>query len=160
MRPYALVYFYGRRLRVHGVQEFLAGLGVAVAVALVFAVTVAASSLTSSAASVVHTVGGPADLQVHALGPEGFSEHVLSRVKRLPGVERAAQVLEQTAIVIGPHGRRVTVTIAGADVDLALMDGLNQSLPTSVLSEHGSASAGQASNNSGSATWVLESPPN
>lgn len=135
MRPYALVYFYGRRLRVHGMQELLAGLGVAVAVALVFAVTVAASSLTSSAASVVHAVGGPADLQVHTLGPEGFSEHVLQQVKRLPGVKRAAPLLEQTATVTAPHGRRLTLAIAGADVNLAVMDGLNRTLPTSVLSE-------------------------
>ena len=32
----ALIYLYGRRLRVHATQEILAGVGVAVAVALVF----------------------------------------------------------------------------------------------------------------------------
>jgi putative ABC transport system permease protein len=147
MRPYALLYFYRRRLRVHGVQELFAGLGVAVAVALVFAVTVAASSLTSSAASVVHTVAGPADLQVHTRGPEGFSEQLLSRVERLPGVEQAAQLLEQTATIIGPHGQRVTVTIAGADGALAFMDGLAHTLPGAVLSAGGiglsEASAGE-----------------
>ena len=35
-----LVYLYRRRLRAHGAQELLAGFGVAVAVALLFAVTV------------------------------------------------------------------------------------------------------------------------
>ncbi len=134
MRPYALLYFYGRRLRVHGVQELLAGLGVAVAVALVFAVTVAASSLTGSAAGVVHTVAGPADLQLHARGQEGFDEHLLAQVEHLPGVEQAAQLLEQTATVIGSPGHRVTVTIAGAGGSLALMDGLAHTLPGSVLS--------------------------
>ncbi len=137
MRPYALAYFYGRRLRVHGIQELLAGLGVAVAVALVFAVTVAASSLTSSAASVVHVVTGPADLQLHARGPEGLDENLLSQVERLPDVERAAQLLEQTATIIGTHGRRVTVTIAGAGANLALMDGLAHTLPGGVLSAGG-----------------------
>jgi putative ABC transport system permease protein len=134
MRPYALLYFYGRRLRVHGVQELLAGLGVAVAVALVFAVTVTASSITSSAEHVVETVAGPADLQLRARGPEGLSEHLLSRVQRLAHVERAAPLFEQTATIIGPTGRRAIVTVAGAGVRLAMMDGLNRTLPTGVLS--------------------------
>ena len=137
MRPYALLYFYGRRLRVHGVQELLAGLGVAVAVALVFAVTVAAGSLTGSTVGVVHTVAGPADLQLHARGPEGFDERLLAQVERLPGVEQAAQLLEQTATVIGSPGHRVTVTIAGAGGGLALMDGLAHTLPGGVLSAGG-----------------------
>jgi putative ABC transport system permease protein len=137
MRPHALLYFYGRRLRVHGVQELLAGLGVAVAVALVFAVTVGASSLTGSATNVVHVVAGPADLQLHALGQEGFDEHLLARVERLPGVAQAAELLEQTATIIGPHGHRITVTVAGAGGGLALMDGLAHTLPGGVLSAGG-----------------------
>ncbi len=137
MRPYALVYFYGRRLRVHGMQELFAGLGVAVAVALVFAVTVAASSLTNSASNVVQAVIGPANLQVHARGPEGFSDHLLHRVERLTGVRQAAQLLEQPATIIGPHGHRVTVTIAGAGARLAVMDGLVRTLPTGILSTEG-----------------------
>jgi putative ABC transport system permease protein len=137
MRPYALVYFYGRRLRVHGMQELFAGLGVAVAVALVFAVTVAASSLTNSAANVVHAVTGPANLQVHALGPQGFDDHLLHQVERLTGVRQAAQLLEQPATIIGPHGHRVTVTIAGAGVRLAVMDGLIRTLPAGILSAEG-----------------------
>lgn len=147
MRPYALLYFYGRRLRVHGVQELFAGLGVAVAVALVFAVTVAASSLTNSAADVVRTVAGPADLQVHTRGPEGFDEHLLARVEHLPGVKQAAQLLEESATIVGPSGRRATVTIAGATSGLAFMDGLAHTLPGGVLSAGGiglSAASGQA----------------
>jgi putative ABC transport system permease protein len=133
MRPYALLYFYGRRLRVHGVQELLAGLGVAVGVALVFAVTVGASSLTGSAASVVRVVAGPADLQLHARGPEGFSERLLAQVQNLRGVKQAAQLLEQTATIVGSRGQRVTVTIAGAGGGLAHMDGLARTLPGGVL---------------------------
>ena len=45
MRPYALAYLYRRRLRVHAMQELLAGIGIAIAVALVFASTVAQSSI-------------------------------------------------------------------------------------------------------------------
>lgn len=134
MRPYALVFFYSRRLRVHGGQELFAGLGVAIAVALVFAVLAAAGSITNSAENVVRTVIGPADLQLHARGPEGFSEHLLTDVERLPHVQRAAPLLEQSATIIGPGGRRAIVTVAGAGVRLALMDGLNRTLPAGVVS--------------------------
>jgi putative ABC transport system permease protein len=137
MRPHALFYLYSRRLRIHGIQELLAGLGVAVGVALVFAVTVAASSLSGSSAGVVHTVVGPADLQLHARGPEGFSQRLLGDVEHLPGVEQAAVLLEQTGTLVGSHGHRVTVTVAGADASLATMDGLAHTLPGSVLSAGG-----------------------
>ncbi len=137
MRLRTLVFFYGKRLRLHGVQEFLAGLGVAAAVALVFAVTVAASSLTSSAANVIHTVAGPANLQLHARGPEGFNERLLGRVEHLPGVVRAAQLLEQTATLTTASGQRAIVTVAGAGGSLALMDGLAHTLPGEVLSAQG-----------------------
>ncbi len=53
-------------------------LGVAVAVALVFAVTVAASSLTNSAADVVRTVAGPADLQESILAVPKGSTNIYS----------------------------------------------------------------------------------
>jgi putative ABC transport system permease protein len=159
MRPYALLYFYGRRLRVHGVQELLAGLGVAVAVALVFAVTVAASSLTNSAANVVQAVGGPADLQVHARGPEGFSDRLLSQVEHLAGVRQAAQLLEQTATIRGPAGRRATVTIAGANAGLAVMDGLAHTLPGGVLSAEGVSLSKASAGHLGIAELDTRNPP-
>ena len=66
LRPYALIYLYRRRLRVHGVQELLAGLGVAIAVALAFAAMIANGSVAGSAEEVVHAVIGPAQLQLRA----------------------------------------------------------------------------------------------
>jgi putative ABC transport system permease protein len=145
MRTRALVYFYSRRLRVHAMQELLAGVGVAIAVALVFAVTVANSSVTSSANNVVHAVIGPANLQLRARGPNGFDEHLIAQVERLPGVEHAGLFLEQAATIVGPGGRRVAVTVAGASVRLALMDGLSHTLPGGVLSEGISLSKATAS---------------
>jgi len=137
MKTRDLFYFYGKRLRIHAVQELLAGVGVAIAVALVFAVTVANNSITSSASDVVHTVIGPADLQLHARGPNGFDEHLLARVEHLPGVEQAAPLLEQTATVVRPDGRRATVNVAGTDIGLALLDGLAHTLPIGALSPGG-----------------------
>lgn len=137
MRTRALVYFYSSRLRVHAMQELLAGIGVAIAVALVFAVTVANSSVTNSASDVVHTVIGPADLQLHARGPNGFDEHLLTRVEGLPGVAQAASLLEQTATVLAPNGRQETVDVAGTNLGLALLDGLAHTLPIGALSPGG-----------------------
>src|ERR1700722_986687 len=106
MRPYALGYLYRRRLRVHRVQELLAGAGIAVAVALVVSTLIAEGSIAGSTSKVVHTVVGPAQLQLRARSSEGFDERLLARVEKLPGVAQAAPLLEQTASVLGPGGRR------------------------------------------------------
>ena len=142
MRPSALIYFYRRRLRAHAVPELLAGLGVAIAVALVLASTIASSSIAGSAGEVVHAVIGPASLQLSARGSEGFAEGLLARVERLPGVRQAAPLLEQTATIrVAKHGagsgRSVTVDLAGADTSLVTMDGLAHTLPIATLSPGG-----------------------
>jgi putative ABC transport system permease protein len=138
MRFDALVYFYRRRLRVHAVQELLAGLGVAIAVALVLASTIASASIAGSAAEVVHTVVGPATLQLRSRGTGGFEEGLLSRVERLPGIKQAGPLLEQTATIRTPNGKRhVTVNLAGADTGLVVLDGLAHTLPIATLSPGG-----------------------
>jgi putative ABC transport system permease protein len=137
MGPYALAYLYRNRLRVHAAQELLAGLGVAVAVALISATLIANGSIAGSAGEVVHTVIGPANLQVRARGPEGFSESLLGRVEHLPAVRQAAPLLEATATLVGPSGRRVSVYLAGADLGLATLDGLAHTIPRESLSGNG-----------------------
>ena len=81
----------------HAAQECFAAIGIAVAVALVFATIVAESSIAGSSAEVVRAVTGPATLQLRARGGQGFEEAMLGRVERLPGVKLAAPLLEQTA---------------------------------------------------------------
>jgi putative ABC transport system permease protein len=135
--PYALMWFYRRRLRVHGVQELLAGLGVAIAVALVLATLVAAGSVSGSARQVVNTVIGPASLQLHARGAQGMPEHLLSSVEALPAVAHAAPLLEQPASLSGPRGGRVSIDLAGADASLVLLDGLGHTLPRQTLQAGG-----------------------
>jgi putative ABC transport system permease protein len=137
MGPRMLVYLYRRRLRAHLAQELLAGLGVAIAVALLFAVTVADGSIAGSAGEVVHAVIGPANLQLRARGSGGFDEAVLARVEALPGVGQAAALLEQSASVRGPDGRRATVQIAGAELSLGLLDGLAHTIPLAAFSSNG-----------------------
>jgi putative ABC transport system permease protein len=137
MGPRALAYLYLNRLRVHAAQELLAGLGVAVAVALVSATLIASESIEGSAGEVVHAVIGPANLQVRARGPEGISESLVPEIEHLPGVRQAAPLLEATATLVGPDGRRVAVYLAGADVGLATLDGLAHTLPRQALDARG-----------------------
>jgi putative ABC transport system permease protein len=137
MGPHALLYLYLNRLRAHAAQELLAGLGIAVAVALVSATLIASASIAGSADEVVHAVIGPANLQVRARGPEGVSESLVSEVEHIPGVRQAAPILEATATLLGPGGRDVAVYLAGANVDLATLDGLAHTLPRQALAAGG-----------------------
>jgi putative ABC transport system permease protein len=133
LRPYTLVYLYRRRLRVNAAQELFAGIGIAIAVALVFAATVAESSIAGASAEVVHTVAGPANLQLRARTGQGFDERLLERVERLPGVKQAAPLLEQAATVRAANGRHTTIDLAGTDASLAVLDGLGETLPLAAL---------------------------
>jgi putative ABC transport system permease protein len=137
MRPYALLYLYRRRLRVHAVQELLAGVGIAIAVALVLAALVAEGSIAGSSREAVHVVLGPTNLQLRARDGDGFDQLALGRVESLAGVKQAAALLERTATLVGPHGRRATVSLAGAEVSLAVLDGLAHTLPIGALSRGG-----------------------
>ncbi len=137
LRPYALVFLYRRRLRVHLVQELLAGVGVAIAVALVFAAMVANASVAGSAREVIDAVVGPANLQLHARDTDGLDERLLARVERLAGVEQAVPLLEQSATIVGPTGRRASVDLAGATASLGQLDGLPRTLPIAAFSPGG-----------------------
>jgi putative ABC transport system permease protein len=96
------------------VQEGLAILGIAVGVALLFASQVASTSLTHSVAQLTRQIVGSTQLQLQARGPAGMDEGLLEEVRRVPGVQLAFPVLEQTANVIGPGGRE-SVDLIGTD---------------------------------------------
>src|ERR1700685_4498378 len=111
MRLSGLIYLYGRRLRTRPVQELLAGIGIAIGVALVFAVQVANSSITASSSAIVRGIAGTASLQLRARDMDGFDERVLKRVEHLPGVQQAAPILDENAALVGPGGPRVAVAL-------------------------------------------------
>jgi putative ABC transport system permease protein len=123
VRPSGLLYFYGRRLRTRPVQELLAGLGIAIGVALVFAVQVANSSITDASSAIVRGIAGSASLQLRSRDANGFDEHLLARVQRLHGVSQAAPVLDQNASLVGPSGRRVAIDLASAAPSLLALNG-------------------------------------
>lgn len=129
MRLSSILYFYGRRLRTHPVQEVLAGFGIAIGVALVFAVQVANSSITNGSRQVVKSIVGSANLQLRARSTAGLNERLADRVRALPGVQQAAPVLDLNATVQGPHGRTVAVQLVSANLTLSMLDGLAHSIP-------------------------------
>ncbi len=133
LRVGALTYFYRRRLRAHATQELLAGVGVAVAVALVLAAGVAQSSITGATRQVVRAVIGSANLELRARGPSGFAESRLGQVEHLPGVAQAAPLLERSIRILGPGGVSASVYVAGTDVSLGVLNGLGHSLPLNTL---------------------------
>jgi putative ABC transport system permease protein len=133
LSPRTLAYFYRRRLRAHGMQELLAAIGVAAAVALVLAAGVAQSSIAGSSRKVVRAVIGPASLQLRARGTEGFPEAKLKQVEALQGVAQAAPVLERSIRMVGPGGREAAVYLAGTDLSLAVLNGLARTLPVDAL---------------------------
>jgi putative ABC transport system permease protein len=118
-----LLYFYSRRLRTRPVQELLAGVGIAIGVALVFAVQIANSSITDASSEIVHGIAGTASLQLRSRDANGFDEHLLERVKRLPGVALAAPILDQNASLIGDNRRRVAIDLASAAPSLLALGG-------------------------------------
>jgi putative ABC transport system permease protein len=134
LRPVTLIYFYRRRLRAHGAQEALAGVGIAVAVALVLAAGVTQGSIAASTRAVLRTVIGPANLQVRARGSDGFPEALVADVEAIPGVRRAAPLLERSVQVTAENGRSTTVYLAGADSSLGVLNGLGRTLPLEALS--------------------------
>lgn len=152
LRPYALLYLYRRRLRIHGVQELLAGLGVASGVALVFAAMIANGSIAGSAAEVVHAVAGPASLQLRARNSDGLDQSLLKRVRHIDGVTQVAPLLEQTATITGPHGRRATINMAGTNLSFGLLNGLAHTLPIATFSPGAVALTRTASNELGART--------
>lgn len=117
-----LLYFYRRRLRVHAMQEVLAGFGIAAGVALVFSVQIANSSMTGSAKEILRGITGEATLQLVARDPNGFTERALARVHGLPGVAHASAVLEQRA-TLSYGGRRAGVDFVGVDPSLPSLGG-------------------------------------
>jgi putative ABC transport system permease protein len=120
VRISALVNMYVWRIRRYGMQELLAGTGIAIGVALMLAVLVASTSITSSAGQTLHSIIGSARLQLVARSPAGFDEDLAERVGRLPGVKVAAPLLRENAMILGPKGRQSIQLVGLAPSQVAL----------------------------------------
>ncbi len=113
---------YWVRLRDRWLQELLAVAGIAVGVALLFASQVANTSLSGPVQQLTRGIVGNSQLQVVARGPDGLPEQAFDEIARLPGVRRAAPILQAQANLVGPHGRQ-SVTLFGADPRIVRLRG-------------------------------------
>jgi putative ABC transport system permease protein len=163
MRFSGLLYFYGRRLRTRPVQELLAGVGIAIGVALVFAVQVANTSITDASSAIVRGIAGSATLQLRSRDANGFDAGLLGQVRQLPGVTLAAPILDESASLVGRNGRRVAIDLASAAPSLLTLGGnITRSISVRELSSTGvilpSATAdalGLSSQTPGAHIWLL-----
>ena len=113
---------YRIRLRHHAVPELLAGAGIAVGVALVFGVLVANTSITGSMAGMIRAVNGSARLELIARSSEGFSQNLANKASELPGVQTAAYLLRENAIIVGPRGRQ-SIQLVGLTPGIVTLGG-------------------------------------
>jgi putative ABC transport system permease protein len=122
MRPSAPWRFYWRRLRKYPGQELFATAGIAVGVALVFAVLIANTSIAGSAEQLVHGITGSAQLQLAARTGNGFDERIERRVERVRGVTRTAPLLRVRLALRGPRGTQ-SVELLGGTASLGELGG-------------------------------------
>ncbi len=156
LRPSTLLFMYRRRLRVHAVQECFAGLGIAIAVALVFATTVAESSIAGSAAKSCSAVVGPARCSC-APAAATASRKARSRASSScpecswrPHCWSSPRRHWRTRRGRGGTSTPDAIDLAGTDMSLAVLDGLGETLPLAALDPARSASARRAPKRSGS----------
>jgi putative ABC transport system permease protein len=123
MRTRNLLFLYVQRVRAHPLQELLALLGIAVGVALMFAVLVANGSVAGSVEQLVHGITGKAQLQVVARDRHGFDAAMARRIERLPGVRAAAPLVDVRTTLTGPDGATHTADLIGGDERLVAMGG-------------------------------------
>ncbi|HEY4281387.1 MAG TPA: ABC transporter permease [Conexibacter sp.] len=122
MRPSVLPWLYWLRLRKWPVQEALAGIGIATGVALLFAVQVANSSVTTSVERTIDGITGSSQFALTARAASGFSQSVVRRVQAVDGVQAAAPVVIERASVAGPDGT-ATVELVGVTSEFAKLNG-------------------------------------
>ena len=122
MRPSVPAWLYWTRLRKSPVQEALAGVGIAIGVALLFAVQVANSSVTGSVDRLVHGITGSSKYALVARDQQGFPAAVLPRVQAEPDVRSAAPLILARSNLSGPKGG-TTAELVGVTLDFASLSG-------------------------------------
>ena len=97
---------YRIRLRRRWFQELLAVVGIALGVALLYATQVASTSLSGPVRTLNDGVVGHSQLQLIARGGAGMPQALYDQVIGLPGVRRAAPLLQKPGNSSGRADRR------------------------------------------------------
>lgn len=116
-------HLYGLRVREQPFQEFLAVIGIAAGVALLFAVQVSSSSMSGAVQEIAHSVSGKATLEVAGRGPDGLDQEMVAKAQALSIVDAAAPVVMKRVTVEGSRSDR-PVVLVGVDDRLEKMEGL------------------------------------
>jgi putative ABC transport system permease protein len=122
VRLSAAVGFYLVRLRRRWPQELLAVLGIAAGVALLYSTEVASTSMSGPVRHLNQGLVGSSQLQVLVRGGATYSEQVYDAVMAVPGVVRAAPILQVPGTVDGPRGER-DLMFFGADPRIVQLRG-------------------------------------
>ncbi len=122
MNARALIEFYRKRWRARRLQELFAVLGIAVGVALLFAVQVASTSLSASIEQLTSGLVGRAQWQLVARDPNGLDDRILTTIRASPDVKTAAALLEMPA-ALRSRGRVRSATLVAADSHIGELDG-------------------------------------
>jgi putative ABC transport system permease protein len=122
LRLRSVLVLYRVRLRSRWLQELLAVAGIAAGVALLYAASVANSSISGPVRQLNQGIVGNSQLQLVARGADGFPDSVYRTVRGVPGVRLAAPIVQAPASLIGPGGRR-PVTIYGSDPRIVQFQG-------------------------------------
>ena len=118
--PLAFVTF--RQWGEHRLRLFLTVAGIALGVAVFFAVRTANTTLVSSLAATVEKLAGHATLQVSA-GEATLPQDVLASVRQTPGVHLAEPVIEKVVETALPDGPNLLVMGMDTGSDLKLYEG-------------------------------------
>lgn len=102
------------RLREHRLRTSLTIVGIALGIAVLIAVATVNQSILESVAATIDDIAGKADLQMTA-GASGFDAELLDRVRAVPGVEKAAVVVEQTVTNRDPRAKGQRLLLLGID---------------------------------------------
>jgi putative ABC transport system permease protein len=118
----SIIALYRLRLRRRWMQELLAVLGIASGVALLYATQVASTSLSGPVRHITDGLVGNSQLQLLSRGSSNIPESTYDQIVALPGVRRAAPVLQVSGNLVGTHGQR-GVMIFGADPRIVKLRG-------------------------------------
>jgi putative ABC transport system permease protein len=101
-----------KQWRVHRLRVALTTLGIALGVAVFFAIRTGNATLLDSLRGTVEKLAGKATVEISA-GESGFSEKVLDTVRATPGVQLAEPVIE--TIVQTPYSDEGALMVLGVD---------------------------------------------
>jgi putative ABC transport system permease protein len=121
------------RMREHPLRTSLTIAGIGLGTAVVVAVVLVSRSIIVGVTASVDDLAGKADLQVRG-GGSGFDEAVLERISAVPGVYRAAPVVQQIVNVRTRDGRRERLLMLGVDM-LGTHDSYFRDYESSALEE-------------------------